>query len=238
MKPVNDILYTDICYGYDAVGGFNQHDQLNTTPMLTRPNGAIVWQGQYQDDETGLHYNWHRYYDNSIGLYVTSDPIGLNGGLNTYGYVGGNPLRYSDPTGLMNPAQTAFEICFWSGVAGLTYLTANAIDNISNAVCGDDGEQCFNSRSDEAESDQPENIPDFDFNDPSKPPVGKDGEEWPWRGQPPQGGPKGGYKNPNGPESIHPDLDHSEPIGPHWDYNDRNGPGSRIFPDGRIEPKK
>ncbi len=48
--------------------------------------------GQYHDNETGLHYNGFRHYSPATGRYMSSDPIGLAGGMNTYGYAAGNPL--------------------------------------------------------------------------------------------------------------------------------------------------
>ena len=68
------------------------------------PTGSVTvnlrYAGQYFDSETGLYYNNARYYDPRIGRYISSDPIGLAGGLNTYNYVHNNPLRYVDPLGL------------------------------------------------------------------------------------------------------------------------------------------
>ncbi|MDO3388132.1 Ig-like domain-containing protein [Gilvimarinus sp. SDUM040013] len=104
-------------------------DHLNTPRVATDSVGSVVWRwtsdafglgsanedvdgdfnkvtvnlrfpGQYFDEETGLHYNYYRNYDPSIGRYLQSDPIGINGGINTYSYSFGNPLFYFDFFGL------------------------------------------------------------------------------------------------------------------------------------------
>ena len=63
-------------------------------------HSTLRFPGQYFDKETGLHYNWHRYYNPKTGRYITSDPIGLTAGINTFGYVGGNPVGGFDLLGL------------------------------------------------------------------------------------------------------------------------------------------
>ena len=69
---------------------------------------SLRFPDQYRDEETDYHYNYHRDYDPTLGRYLQSDPIGLGGGVNTFGYVLGNPLAYIDPLGT-----DAVKIDFW-----------------------------------------------------------------------------------------------------------------------------
>jgi RHS repeat-associated protein len=76
----------------------------DTNPTQNLSGTSFVYKlrfpGQYYDGETLKDYNYFRTYDFSTGRYLESDPIGLNGGLNTYRYTLNNPLALVDPSGL------------------------------------------------------------------------------------------------------------------------------------------
>ncbi len=110
-------------------------DQIGTPLEMTDIDGQIVWQatykawgslealtvseveqnlrfqGQYFDEETGLHYNTFQYYDPEVGRFITQDPIGLLGGDNLYQYAI-NPLGWTDVLGLASSNPGAYDVFF------------------------------------------------------------------------------------------------------------------------------
>ena len=98
------------------VNASNQHVSLwrwdslpfgETLPNANPSNLGVMtfnhrFPGQHRDSETGLHQNWNREYDPKLGRYITSDPIGLQAGTNTFLYVNASPISLVDRTGL-NP---------------------------------------------------------------------------------------------------------------------------------------
>jgi RHS repeat-associated protein len=93
----------------------NQSFGSTTVPAVTF---NLRYPGQYFDQESGLHYNYHRSYSAMTGRYTQADPIGLDGGWNKFGYSEQNPLNNTDASGLFSNADImpAWNLyCFGNG---------------------------------------------------------------------------------------------------------------------------
>ena len=101
-------------------------DQINRPVKMTSSAGAVVWAavynpfgsafsitgaetnnerfpGQWFQLEAGLHYNWHRHYDPTLGRYTQPDPLGFVDGPSVYAYAGSRPTELTDKAGLASP---------------------------------------------------------------------------------------------------------------------------------------
>ncbi|WP_238135610.1 RHS repeat-associated core domain-containing protein [Xanthomonas fragariae] len=125
VNPILTGLGIDQRYARNDTGGrtYFLSDQLGSTRLLTNAAGGVVQRYEYdpygtttqsstaytnpyqytgrEKDSSGLYYYRARYYRPQWGRFISEDPIGLAAGLNSYAYVEGNPLAFTDPLGLI-----------------------------------------------------------------------------------------------------------------------------------------
>jgi RHS repeat-associated protein len=77
------------------------NDPINSLQFIGRYGG-------YLDNDTGLTYFWHRWYNSKDGRWISRDPIGIRGGVNLYNYVENSPVNYTDRKGFY---RRSYEIC-------------------------------------------------------------------------------------------------------------------------------
>ena len=187
---------------------FVHNDHLGTPIAVTDQSQSVVWEaekepfgntttsgslqvrsrfpGQIFDEETGLHYNYYRDYDPSLGRYIQSDPRGIlldfsdpqrqlvaqmglpdpdygyvNGLNHLYGYAGQNPLMYTDPTG-ENPWIGPVVIAIWlfEDFTDRYFEPPPVQPQPQPPLFYDDGQSCRQTWNDQILPIDPLNVPD------------------------------------------------------------------------------
>ena len=109
VKHGNDVVWHYHADGLGSILGATNIDGLMSHSRTydsfgNQQDGAdeqgYAYTGREWDPETGLFYFRARYYDPKVGRFISGDPIGFDGGINFYSYVGNNPTNWTDPTGL------------------------------------------------------------------------------------------------------------------------------------------
>jgi RHS repeat-associated protein len=218
-----------------AVEGKCSYSAYGTPACEGAATSPVGYDGQYTSTDTGLIYLRARTYDPATAQFLGRDPL-ASLTREPYAYAADNPTNLDDPTGyeaipipIEGPGGLALcadpvtaAICAAAGgytavEAGKTIITSWFGDE-----GGDEGEAELKRKEAERET----------CGNPAEPP----GSKFEWRGKGPAGSNEGSWWDPDTRESLHPDLEHDEPIGPHYDYTAPDGSEYRIYPDGRIEP--
>jgi RHS repeat-associated protein len=84
--------------GYDPFGNVAYYSSAPQKPV---DNPYLKYTGREYDPNTGLYYYRARYYDPTIGRFISEDPLGFGAGINFYAYAGNNPVNFNDPMGLV-----------------------------------------------------------------------------------------------------------------------------------------
>ena len=124
-------VYQDRCMEIDFPG-----KHMGMTRLLNRPTvaGPVAWLGslvQDAQDASGLMYRRNRYYDPISSRFTQEDPIGLAGGVNSYGFAEGDPVSYSDPYGLKIECRTQAACNLW---AALSYVVNRGLESRNRDV--------------------------------------------------------------------------------------------------------
>jgi RHS repeat-associated protein len=130
---INDHLGTPqkVIDGDQAVVWEGSQEPFGNTTVTTNTLGNnFRFPGQYFDTESGLHYNYHRYYDPSIGRYLRADPIGLTGGINLFAYAELNPINVSDQFGLLTGSYHEATGGGWASAPPRYNPSANVLKNL------------------------------------------------------------------------------------------------------------
>jgi len=149
MYPLLDWRGNVVAVSFAGGGPLRSGNAKLTPPLAAEKNADLTayrwrgggswvqgnWSGSLVDGQfgaSGLEYRRNRYYDPQQGRFTQEDPIGLAGGMNLYGFAGGDPVNFSDPFGLCGPLTP---LCVWF-LANLPEITAVGTEIGTGLVLG------------------------------------------------------------------------------------------------------